>query len=284
ASAFSLTLHLPAQPVTWNRQAFGQTNICVHDGTQVSYFWPNDNNWSQALALGDPCSNGQSLEVAPSNWSTPNPPTNSTDDVVIGTQGGPANLDLQVSINSLTLQAGGALNFQASSVLGAHAYSFQADGGIAQGGGGGAGPLLLVFSGGTMNKSGGTGTFTIDPGLAVLATNTTFTVASGTLALPGSSSSYFGDCFFSVANGATLDLVPNDQDVNAYGNFNGSGAGTVLLSTGRLHAGQGGLTLNLPGSLFQWSGGSIQVSSSAPFTNAGTINLSGGNISGASFF
>src|SRR5258708_36619136 len=87
--------HTRAQTVTWNRQAFGQTNTCLNNGNQ--YFWPNNNNWSQSAVFGDPCGTGQSLEVEPSNWSTLNPPTNSTDSVVVG---GSANLDQQVTINS----------------------------------------------------------------------------------------------------------------------------------------------------------------------------------------
>ena len=270
--------------VTWNRQAFGQTNTCYQAGNLVTYIWPNNANWSQTLAIGFPCGPGQPLTVEPSNWSTPTPPTNSTDDVVLGALGGGANLDLSVSINSLTIQAGGGLNVQYGTRISANAYNFQSDGAITIGGGGGPDPALSLFTGGTITKSGGTNTFTMDPGLVASATNVTITVASGTLALPGGSSSYSGGGTFNVTNGATLSLVPAGQNPTFSGTFTALGGGNVLFSAGNLYAGPGGLTLNAPNSMFQWSGGSFAVYGSSPFTNAGTINLSGGNVWGANFW
>jgi hypothetical protein len=57
-----------------------------------------------------------------------------------------------------------------------------------------------------------------------------------------------------------------------------------LLAGGTLYSGAGGLTMNLPGSLFLWTGGSVQTSPSGPYTNAGTMTLSGGNIIGGDFW
>ncbi len=89
--------------VTWDRQALGQTLLCTNGSG--SYVWPNNNNWSQSAIFGDPCGIGANVEIAPSNWSTTNYPNATNLDVVLGSLGGaPANLDVSVSIHSLTIQ------------------------------------------------------------------------------------------------------------------------------------------------------------------------------------
>lgn len=274
-----------AQTVTWNRQALGQVEgYCTPGDTNSAWYWPNNANWSQTETFGVVCAGGPTVETAPSNWSTPDPPTNALNDVVLGNQGSPANLDLNVTINSLTFQTGGGLNLQAGTRISASAYNIQSDGAITIGGGGGTDPALSLFTGGTITKSGGTGTFTMDPKLVASMTNATITVASGTLALPGGSSFYTGGGVFNVANGATLNLVPTGENPSFSGTFTASGGGNVLFSGGNLYAGPGGRTFNAPGSMFQWTGGSLQTSATAALTNAGVITLSGGNLSGVGLF
>jgi hypothetical protein len=107
--------------VVWHRQAFGQTNICPIRGT--TWYWLNNNNWSQAQISGDPCSEGASVVAQPSNWSTTNYPNGPSYEVFLGSAAGaPANLDVAVTLNSLTIQSDGGLNMQYGSSIFANAY------------------------------------------------------------------------------------------------------------------------------------------------------------------
>jgi hypothetical protein len=95
-----------------------------------------------------------------------------------------------------------------------------------------------------------------------------------------------------LTDGTTVDYA---------GTFTGSGAGTVALTNGTLAVAGGGATFNLPGSLFQWTGGVIDVThgnmtdastgllnldtssnnlglnGAGKLTNQGAVNLAGGN-------
>ncbi len=82
-----------------------------------------------------------------------------------------------------------------------------------------------------------------------------------------------GGVVFNVGQGSTIDLT-GGQSLTYSGTLTGSGGGTVELSSGTLTVGQGGLTLNFPSSMFQWTGGELDASSSNA-TNLGTMNLSG---------
>ncbi|MGH7971867.1 MAG: hypothetical protein ACREIC_24400, partial [Limisphaerales bacterium] len=185
---------LATSVVTWDRQALGQTFNCTNGAG--TYTWPNNNNWSQSAQFGDPCHTGQIVETAPSNWSTTNYPADPTNDVVLGSLGGaPANLDVPVAVNSLTIQSNGGLNLQLGKTLTANAFDFQGDSGISVGGGGGGAPVLALTLGGTLTKSAGTGVFAIDPRAALTSVEGVISVQSGTLALPAAGSSYSNETF-----------------------------------------------------------------------------------------
>ena len=256
--------------VTWNRQALGQMFTCTNGGG--TYAWPNNNNWSQSLVLGQPCGAGPLVPVQPSNWSTTNYPNSSTNDVLLGDLGGaPANLDVSVAINRLTIQSNGGLNIEFGRTLTANAFDFQGNSGITVGGGGGSAPSLALTPGGTMTKSGGSGLFAIDPGVALNLVGNTVSVMSGTLALPGSHSVYSNDTF-SAAASAVVDLVPTNNSVNFVGILNGSGAGQVQLNYGVLVGGP--VTLNFDPGVFQWAGGRMWK----VLTNSGAITLTTTNL------
>ena len=94
------------------------------------------------------------------------------------------------------------------------------------------------------------------------------------------SGTYTGGVTFNVGQGAVVDLTGGDT-VTYGGTLTGSGSGTVQFSGGidpAAGSGDGpanaGLTLNFPGSMFQWTGGGI-FASLGDVTNLGTINLAG---------
>jgi hypothetical protein len=251
--------------VVWERQALGQTFNCTNGGG--SYSWPNNNNWSQSAQFGDPCHYGVDVETVPSNWSTTNYPNDPNLDVILGSLGGaPANLDVSVTLHSLTIQNNGGLNMADGSSLTAVNYDFQGDGGVTRNGS----PKALVLDGGTMAKSGGTNVFTIDPGIVLKGSNGVFSVHSGTLALPGSGS-YYTNGEFEIEAGARLALVPAGQSAIFAGTFAGLGPGQVEFSAGVLNG--AGWMLNLPDNLFQWTGGTL----AGTVTNAGTVTISANN-------
>ena len=125
-------------------------------------------------------------------------------------------------------------------------------------------------------------------------------VGSGTLALANRGSSSNG--FFNVSAGATLDLT-GGQDPTWAGRIDAAGSGTVLLGNGTLRASPE-LSLNFPGDMFQWRGGTIaglvtnlaNITMAGPderfidgqFANHGTVNYPSagrlGMTSGSRFF
>ncbi len=136
------------------------------------------------------------------------------------------------------------------------------------------GLTLSLESSGTLSDATvniGQGT-TIDLVGGVYTGGTTFTIGRGGSAVL-SGGTFTGGVTYSVAQGATVDLT-GAQTTTYAGTLSGSGAGTVLLSGGSLFPGVGGVTLNFPGSLFQWTGGAMELSV-GDVTNLGTINLSG---------
>ncbi len=106
-------------------------------------------------------------------------------------------------------------------------------------------------------------------------TNTTINVGAGTtVVLAGGT--YLGTTTFNLGQGASVDLT-GGQTTTYGGTLTGSGAGSVVFSSGTLYpASGGGVTLNFPGSMFQWTGGAIEASV-GDVTNQGTINLGGSN-------
>ncbi|HLH52118.1 MAG TPA: hypothetical protein VKY92_00665 [Verrucomicrobiae bacterium] len=250
-------------------RALGQVFPCTNG--QGSYSWPNNNNWSQSQVLGDPCNAGTNVVVAPSNWSTTNYPNGTNLDVVLSSVGGVMNLDVSVSLHSLTIEQGGGLNLPSNigSSLSAVNFYFTGDGNITRNSCCSANSMFL--DGGVMEKTFGTNTFSFDPSIILTSIGGTLAVDSGTLALPGNNS-YYTNGAFNVVSNATLLLVPPANNSQFAGEFSGSGNGTVLLNSGTLSAVQNGLTLDLPPGLFQWTGGTIATGNQ--LTNAGAITMS----------
>jgi hypothetical protein len=180
---------------------------------------------------------------------------------------------IQAGTNGLNIQAGSAINN-----LNGALFNLQNDAPITVNGGGGSTPAINNY--GLFRKSAGTANSIINPNFN--NQNGTIEVDSGTLTLVGSGS-VTSNATLIVSNAATLDITGGGNPTWS-GLITGQGAGKVLLEGGTLFAGTGGLTLKMPGSLFQWSGGTIRVSASAPFTNTGTMTLSGGNVVGGNFW
>ena len=86
---------------------------------------------------------------------------------------------------------------------------------------------------------------------------------------------FTGGVAFNVGQGGTVDLT-GGQTVDYGGLLSGTGAGTVVLSGGAFYPTVGGVTLSFPGTMFQWTGGGMELSV-GDVTNMGTINLSGPN-------
>jgi hypothetical protein len=120
---------------------------------------------------------------------------------------------------------------------------------------------------GLLRKIGGNGISLFDSHVYFNNLNGVIEVDSGTLSLATGGTSTSGA--FIVASGALLDLT-GGNDPYWSGLVNGSGAGTVSLSSGTLHASPS-LTLNLPDGLFQWTGGTL----SGTTINANVITVAG---------
>jgi RHS repeat-associated protein len=103
-------------------------------------------------------------------------------------------------------------------------------------------------------------------------TGTSFNVGPGTTVdLTGGT--YTGATTFDVGTGATVDFT-GGLFATYGGTLTGSGDGSVQLSGGIAYIALGGVTLNFPGSMFQWTGGFIN-SALGDLTNLGTMNLAG---------
>ncbi len=171
--------------------------------------------------------------------------------LVIQTGTGAFNVGDYNSGGSFTNTAGATYDLQSDAPIGQSSYLFN--------------------NAGLFKKSGGTGTSTMT--VSFQNQSGTVEVDSGTLQLPvdnnhGTSTGGV----FDVAAGALLDLGGNGFFT---GTYTGTGAGTVRLSAGALYPAAPGVTFNLPGALFQWTGGYVNGGSDAPFVNAGAMTLSG---------
>jgi hypothetical protein len=100
----------------------------------------------------------------------------------------------------------------------------------------------------------------------------TVEVQTGNLFLPGGTST--DGTYNAVSPGSLLDLTSGGtRDIG--GTLTGSGAGTVRFSTGDLDVLATGATISFPGSLFQWTGGTISGGGpGATLTNSDTLTLS----------
>ena len=122
---------------------------------------------------------------------------------------------------------------------------------------------------GTVEKTAGSGTSVL--GTIVNNFGGTLDAESGTLALQSVGGLLASGKLLAGVGGsttATLALASNSTTF-CTGSFTGSGSGTVALD-GFLYVTSAGATFNLPGGLFQWTNGTIYVSSGGTFTNAAT--------------
>jgi hypothetical protein len=253
--------------VTWHRQAFGQTIECP--GRPGVYFgWPNNNNWSQSLVIGDPCSEGDSLVTQPSNWSIPTAPNGINYNVILGSQGGaPANLDMSVTLNQLVIQPDGGLTMTAGATLTATTLELQNDTPITYSFGGGGWPVVYLPADGLLHKSAGTGTNAL--GVTFVSRGGTIQVDSGTLSL--STGGGVSNGTFIVGLGAVLDPTGGTSPTWE-GQLTGSGAGKLLMNGGTINANPW-LTLNFPVDFFQWTGGWM----GGIISNVNVVTVSGSN-------
>lgn len=273
-----------AQTYTWAQQALGQEyQQCMYVNPQ---YWPSNSAWVQSLVFGPNCDNTTNVVSQPSNW-TPTPPPGVYPggpgavgvDVVLGP---PANTDIEgafASVNRLTIQTNGALYVGYFGGVTATTIDIQGDNIIGAGSYAGE---LEVANGGSLTKSGGTGTlgFGLDGyGNAVTlnAVNASLVIQSGTFAMPyNGGGGWFGGTF-AVSNNATILLnADSGSDPSLCDSITGVGGGTVLMTSlvrtygydfyGNSH---NGLTLNFPGKMFEWSGGYFD----GVATNIGTLNI-----------
>ena len=178
---------------------------------------------------------------------------------------------IQAGTYNLVLNSGSELDNQGS-------YTFQGDGNITSANiTSGTGYAGIVTNSGTITKTGGTGTSAIN---TTVSSSGTFDVETGTLTLRQPGSAYatigiFTGGTFKVAAGAVLDLTGGSTPPGYFtGTYTGSGAGIVSLNSGTLPIGNGGATFDFPAGLFQWSGGTIDVSAGS-LTNTGSLTITG---------
>ncbi len=236
-------------------------------GGLTNTFWDaqsGNNNWSQTGTAG--------------NWidynspqGTPYYPNGTNFNVTLDNAGGAtANLNVSVTLDTLTLLKNGGLNIPSGSTLTVSNLYFQGDSGITQSGC--CSPENVALNGGALAKTGGTNISTIDPAVILTSVGGTLAVDSGTLALPGNNS-YYTNGAFEVASNATLVLVPAGN----YANFAASSRGPATVrscaNAGSLVAAAGGLNPpeSWPAPLFQWTGGTLIGGNL--LTNAGVLDV-----------
>lgn len=129
-----------------------------------------------------------------------------------------------------------------------------------------------IWNYGLFKKSAGTGLSLVYPRFQNYGA--TVEVDSGTLVLNGGSGGYFTNTSFIVGSGATLAISISNNATEIEGTLTGSGGGTVLVNDGMVYS-ESPTTLNFPGAMFQWAGGSLGNNYSPLLTNAGTITISG---------
>ncbi len=261
---------------TWDQHAQGQLYMTCPGPVTFNYYWPSNNNWTQSYQTNSGCGGVGTVESAPSNWD-PTPPVGLYPggvyhgvDIVLddsGPQHGPF-LGASVFVGSVTVQPGAVLTgIGSGAVLTADWFYFQADGTFpaSRGGAMAIGPGDSL-EGGLMQKSGGANSLFLNA--PFYGSNATFEVDSGTMIFPtGFGGVNLVGGTFAVSSNATLTLTADSGATPMLaGNFTGVGGGTVLFNNGAL---AGGWSFNLPGNMFQWTGGSMK----GAFTNSGVINI-----------
>ena len=166
------------------------------------------------------------------------------------------NLNVSVTLNSLTILDGAGLNMSGTSLT-AGTINLQGSGGISGNG------TIDLTSPGLLAKDYGTNVSVITPTL--YDTNGSIQVGSGVLVLAGGGS--LSNTPMVVSNGAAVDLSGTWS-----GQVTGTGGGKVQMAGGVL-TGNPGLTLDLPPGMFQWTNGTLAGS----ISNAGAMTLSGSN-------
>jgi hypothetical protein len=257
-----------AQTYTWADNAQGQIyEIC--SGTTNN--WPSDNFWTDVLQTNESCNGTGIVTNQPSNWDPappigvyPGGPGGIGADVVLGA---PANAYLygNATLDSMTILTNGALTLGPGTIA-ALDYYFQGDGVLSQAGN----DFMTLLSGGFMEKSGGTNSYTIQP--PVIITDGTVEVDSGTLVLSASLGYLCSNGTFNVSNNAALDLTGGSGALWS-GVMTGSGSGHVLLSSGEIVS--HGMTFNFPPNYFWWTGGNLgqDGQGNSTFTNAGAMTV-----------
>ena len=148
---------------------------------------------------------------------------------------------------------------------------------------GGAAPI--VINRGLFVKSAGSGELKMEEFVGFSNRGGTVRVDAGTIRL-GPAFNQDGGTFITAA-GAVIDLTggfsPGGNTAGFSGTYTGTGMGTVSIASGVFNTGGQddggnflpGATLNFPGAMFQWSGGTINAGRSSALTNNGVINVSG---------
>jgi hypothetical protein len=174
----------------------------------------------------------------------------------------------QVGLGGLQLAANGNV---ATTLTNAGTYNFQADSGIAFGGGS---VNNVIVNAGLMQKTSSAGISLIAQPLTNNAG--TLRAGTGTLGISANSSNTSGT--YQADSGATLDLTgSNSVTFTITGTFTGAGAGKIVLSNGVLALGSAGATFTIPSSTtFQWSGGTISIPIGATLAYNGILTLSSG--------
>ena len=130
--------------------------------------------------------------------------------------------------------------------------------------------VTLTVAGGTAESFNVPANTTFNVPGGIYAGGTTFNVgANATLNI--NTGTFTGGANFNMAAGSVANLTSSPM---FSGTLTGSGTGAVVVGSGRLYIGAGGLTLNFTGNMFQWSSGQMDAGL-GDLTNLGTMNITG---------
>jgi hypothetical protein len=184
---------------------------------------------------------------------------------------GTINISNTPTMNGLMYNSG-TIKLADGSALSVNNYCYNQSGGTIdfQGDAGLASGSIFVNSG-LLKKSAGSGISQIFP--VFQNYGGTVEVDSGTLAVGLNQNDGISNATFIVHSGATFDLSISNNNTTIAGLLTGSGGGTVLMNSGTVFS-YDQATLNFPGAMFQWQGGSLG-GGNGYLTNVGTLNISG---------
>ena len=232
---------------------------------------------STGILSGTPTADGTfDFTVTASNGIAPNstvdvsliaqyqPPTFTADTPPVATSGSPYSYQFQANGTlPITFSATGLPNWAqldpstgtlsgTPTVDGAFAFTVTASYGIPPNT---TVDVSLIVAGGTaatFDIAAGT-SFTIPEGN--YTGGTTFNVGAGAT-VTIDSGTFTGGAIFNLGTGAVVNIIDSPS---FSGTLTGGGGGTVQVGDGRLYVGNGGLTLNFAGSIFQWTSGQMDV-------------------------